>query len=206
MYRERKGGERMPNWMKKTLVTLITVLTFGLVTPPAVLLDNAKADRSTKQNMEQASRAQEETQELSLEDSQLTPAAFITYAREEAEKQSMMKFGSKIGPAIEQQFEADILPRMEEMLTAFTEQQPSDSLSHLAFSQRPKGGENEKIFHVYDTRTGKDLLRFHVRRDHPPKEGYYFDFHYHSSDDGFFAHHELGKIYWGKNQPPQWLS
>jgi hypothetical protein len=197
-----KGGKRMPNWLKKTLVAFITVFTFGLVTPPAVLLDNAKADKSTKQNMEQTSRQSQEE----AENQELTPTYFVTYAMEEAEKQSMAKFGSKIGPAIEDEFEAVILPRIEETLTAFAEQLPPDSLKYLALSQRPKGGENEKIFHVYDTRTGKDLLRFHVRRDHPPKDGYYFDFHYHSSDDSFFTHHELGKIYWGKNQPPQWLS
>ena len=33
----------MPNWFRKTLVALITVFTFGLVTPPSILLDNAKA-------------------------------------------------------------------------------------------------------------------------------------------------------------------
>ncbi|MEC2555129.1 cell division protein FtsK, partial [Bacillus tropicus] len=33
----------MQNWFRKTLVALITVFTFGLVTPPSILLDNAKA-------------------------------------------------------------------------------------------------------------------------------------------------------------------
>ena len=36
----------MPNWFRKTLVALITVFTFGLVTPPSILLDNAKAATS----------------------------------------------------------------------------------------------------------------------------------------------------------------
>ena len=40
----------MPNWFRKTLVALITVFTFGLVTPPSILLDNAKAaDKPTAQ-------------------------------------------------------------------------------------------------------------------------------------------------------------
>lgn len=194
----------MPSWLKRALVICITVFTFGLVTPPAVLLDNTKTDKSSKQNVEQASQTIEnEREELSLE---YTPTYFITYAVEEAERQAMMKFGSKIGPVIEEKFEDTVLPRIAETITAFAEQVPVDSLPYLTLSQQPKGKENEKIFHVYDKRTGTDLLRFHVRRDHPPKDGYYFDFHYHSNDDDFVAHHELGKIYWGKNQPPQWLS
>ena len=61
---------------------------------------------------------------------------------------------------------------------------PEESLQSLAIS-KPAGGNNEKIFHVYDTKTGNDLLRFHVRRDHPPQDGYYFNFHYHRFDDGY---------------------
>ncbi|MFD3450080.1 YpjP family protein [Microbacteriaceae bacterium 4G12] len=196
----------MPIWLKKTLVAFITVFTFGLVTPPAILLDNAKADKPSRQNVELSPHTLEQGQEESLVQEPITPTYFLTYAADEAERQSMMKFGTKIGPVIEDEFKEDILPRIEETLTAFTDTLPPDSLQHLALSQNPKGGNNEKIFHVYDTRNGKDLLRFHVRRDNLPQEGYSFDFHYHSYDDNLFHHHELGKIYWGKNTPPQWLS
>ncbi len=56
----------MPNWFRKTLVALITVFTFGLVTPPSILLDNAKAaDKPTstagQQNLESTSYTYEET-------------------------------------------------------------------------------------------------------------------------------------------------
>ena len=66
--------------------------------------------------------------------------------------------------------------------------------------------ENRKIFHVYNRLTGEDLLRFHVRRDHPPQDGYWFNFHYHTAEDGFQSHHELGSIYWDRNTPPDWMS
>lgn len=83
---------KMPNWVRKTLVVLITVFTFGLVTPPSILLDNTKAaDKPTRQqNLEQTSYTYKEN------DERLTPESFITYAMKEAEKQSMQKFGSKI--------------------------------------------------------------------------------------------------------------
>lgn len=200
----------MPNWLKKALVTCITIFTFGLVTPPSALLENAKAHKSSKPDVEQASdtavgQASDGFQDEQI-DEQVTPAIFVTYAMEEAERQSVMKFGTKIAPVIEDEFKEAILPRIEETLSAFAGTIPSDSLQHLALSQKPAGGENEKIFHVYDERTGKDLLRFHVRRDRPPLEGYYFNFHYHSVEDEYATHYDLGNMYWGKNKPPQWLS
>ncbi|MDM5188457.1 YpjP family protein [Bacillus sp. DX4.1] len=191
----------MPNWFKKTLVTLITVFTFGLVTPPSILLDNAKADKPTRQqNLEQTSYTYEDKNE------ELTANDFLTYAMQEAERQSMQKFGTKIGPVIEDEFKDIILPKIEEAIEELATDVPEGSLQSLAISQRPAGGNNEKIFHVYDTKTGSDLLRFHVRRDHPPQDGYYFNFHYHRYDDGYTGHHELGNIYWNTNMPPQWLS
>ncbi|MCM3736680.1 YpjP family protein [Bacillus cytotoxicus] len=191
----------MPKWMKKTLVTLITVFTFGLVTPPSVLLDSAKADKPTKQqNLEQPSYTLDEN----LND--ISSEAFLSYAMQEAERQSMEKFGSKIGPVIEDEFKDIILPKIEEAIADLAHNTPEDLLQSLAISQRPAGGKNEKIFHVYNTKTGDDILRFHVRRDHPPQDGYYFNFHYHRYDDNFTGHHELGNIYWNTNTPPQWLS
>ena len=195
----------MPNWFRKTLVALITVFTFGLVTPPSILLDNAKAaDKPTstagQQSLESTSYTYEETND------RLTTDTFITYAMQEAEKQSMQKFGTKIGPVIEDEFKDVILPKIEEAIAELASDVPEDSLQSLAISQKPAGGNNEKIFHVYDTKSGNDLLRFHVRRDHPPQDGYYFNFHYHSFDDVYSGHHELGNIYWNTNVPPKWLS
>ena len=195
----------MPNWFRKTLVALITVFTFGLVTPPSILLDNAKAaDKPTstagQQNLESTSYTYEETND------RLTTDTFVNYAMQEAEKQSMQKFGSKIGPVIEDEFKDVVLPKIEEAIAELANDVPEESLQSLAISQRPAGGNNEKIFHVYDTKSGNDLLRFHVRRDHPPQDGYYFNFHYHRFDDGYSGHHELGNIYWNTNVPPKWLS
>ncbi|MDP7977835.1 YpjP family protein [Bacillus multifaciens] len=191
----------MPKWMKKTLVTLITVFTFGLVTPPSVLLDSAKADKPAKQqNLEQPPYTLDE------KSNEIGSEVFLSYAMQEAERQSMEKFGSKIGPVIEDEFKGVILPKIEEALADLANHTSEESLQSLAISQKPAGGKHEKIFHVYDTKTGDDLLRFHVRRDHPPQDGYYFNFHYHRYDDDFTAHYELGDIYWNTNTPPQWLS
>ncbi|WP_416826013.1 YpjP family protein [Ectobacillus polymachus] len=190
----------MLKMLKKALVVIITVCTFGIVTPPASLLNPTRTDKS-KANVEQVPQVivEEKKDDISAE-------SFITYAVGEAERQTKEKFGSKISPVIGTKFDDTILPKVTDMITSFANQQSLQTFSNLAVSQYPKGGENEKILHIYDICTNEDLLRFHVRRDHPPKDGYYFDFHYHTAQDNFVAHHELGTIYWGKNQPPQWLS
>ncbi len=70
------------------------------MTPPSILLDNAKAaDKPTstagQQNLESTSYTYEETND------RLTTDTFITYAMQEAEKQSMQKvLELKIGPVI----------------------------------------------------------------------------------------------------------
>ncbi|MEH7388569.1 YpjP family protein, partial [Bacillus sp. JJ1521] len=86
------------------------------------------------------------------------------------------------------------------------EQYPTEQLDQLEISEQPSGGNGEKIFHIFDNTSGKDIVRFHVRKDHPPQDGYWFNFHYHTHHDGFQTHHALGDIYWNKNTPPKWLS
>ncbi|MEW4284809.1 YpjP family protein [Priestia koreensis] len=198
----------MPKWMRKTLIVLITVCTFGLVTPPEYLyIDEAEASNTNhKENYVQEASPDElayyynETPQEETE----TPEAFVTNAMQSIEAQSVEKFGTKIGPKIDDQFRAQVLPQIEQTLTAFVEQYPH--LNNLEISEHPAGGYGEKIFHVYDRETGQDLIRFHVRRDHPPKEGYWFNFHYHMADDQFQKHYDLAKIYWNNNEPPKWYS
>src|SRR5690606_5692626 len=84
------------------------------------------------------------------------------------------------------------------------EQFPDASLEKLAITEKPAGGISEKIFHIYETETNKDIIRFHVRRDKPPLEGYTFNFHYHTYHDQFQTHYALGNIYWDINTRPKW--
>ncbi|WLR53239.1 YpjP family protein [Bacillus tianshenii] len=131
---------------------------------------------------------------------------FTEYAVEHAGKQAKEKFGPSIEGEIGDEFSTKILPKIEEVIARYADEWGEDQLRRLALSERPAGGMGEKIFHLYDRKTGEDLVRFHVRRDNPPKEGYWFNFHYHEAKDKFTEHHELGKIYWDKNTPPHWMS
>ncbi|MFC3885245.1 YpjP family protein [Bacillus songklensis] len=200
----------MPKWVRKTLIVLITVCTFGLVTPPDYLyIDDVKADKATKEGYVRPQDPQpiivqswEPEQESPFYDSD----TFIDFAMEEAERQSIEKFGPKITPVIEDEFKEAILPQIEMVLSELASQWPEEEFQNLQISEKPAGGYGEKIFHVYNRETGKDLIRFHVRRDHPPQEGYWFNFHYHTWKDQFQKHHDLGSIYWDVNTPPKWLN
>ncbi|WP_404450444.1 YpjP family protein [Sutcliffiella horikoshii] len=195
----------MPKWLKKSLVVLITALTFGTVSPPAYLtIDDQKDDSSfgdvTSKDYNNHSN------EIIAPFEGLSKDSFLSLATAQAELQSFAKFGSRIGPKIQDEFKDVILPKMEQVIQNLAEEHPEEDLSNLTISENPTGGDSEKIFHIYHAATGKDLIRFHVRKDHPPLDGYYFNFHYHTYHDEFNGHHALGSIYWAKNTPPKWLS
>lgn len=191
---------KLPAWLRKTLVAAITVCTFGLVTPPASLL---AAEEPTADDVP-SSDWQHGAADSAAEAASLTRAQFVEQTVEKAMAQSQEKFGRKIAPVIEDEFRAVILPRMEEVIAELAGRYPEEELHYLAVSENPSGGQGERIFHIYRADTGEDVIRFHVRREHPPQDGYWFQFHYHTRDDGFQAHYELGKIYWSKNTPPNW--
>lgn len=195
----------MPNWLRKSFVVLVTILTFGLVTPSqAFLYENTnqlKASRASdvESSEKGAELAEEENSNFDKED-------FVRQMLTIAEAQSYEKFGTKIGPVIEDEFNEVILPEIEKAIQEVAVQFPGESLAELKVTETPGGGLSEKIFHITNSRTEEDVIRFHVRRDHPPQQGYWFNFHYHTHHDQFQAHHELGSIYWNKNTPPKWMS
>ena len=200
----------MKMWMRKALVALFTIATFGLVSPPAALM----ADKpSEHQNIKETGyTAVYENREESLADGEQAPkpSSFDAYTEEllnKAEDQSFAKFGNRISPVIEDDYREEVLPKIEEAIVSHLMTLKDDeAYQDLVISKQPTPGKSEKIFHVYNRKTGEDVLRFHVRRDQPPQQGYWFNFHYHSAEDGFQKHHDLGSIYWDRNTPPNWMS
>lgn len=187
----------MKRWVRKTLVLLFTIVTFGLVSPPDILL----ADENTS-----GPSSQESTSTVAIfSDPYHDESNFMETFIAKAEKQSFEKFGNRIGPVIEDEFKSIIFPKMEEVIKHFLKVE-KENFEHVMISSKPSGGKSEKIFHIYDEKTGNDLIRFHVRVDHPPQEGYWFNFHYHTYHDHFQTHYHLGKIYWDRNTPPNWMT
>ena len=192
----------MPKWLKRSLVILITTLTFGTVAPPAYLLaennDGKQSSNFTDNTIIETTIIDNFNKDSKEE--------FLQLANMMAKEQSFEKFGTKIAPVIEDEFTEVILPKMEEVIASLADQMSESELNYLAISEKPTGGNSEKIFHIYSKETGKDIIRFHVRKDRPPLEGFYFNFHYHTYHDNFQQHHMLGSIYWSKNTPPSWMN
>lgn len=201
-------GPAMNKWLRKSLVILFSIATFGLVTPPASLAavqDKPTEDTVTKSTLSDGDSSPE------IIPSDIEVKQDVPYSKDqilhqillEAEEKSYTKFGNKIGDVIEEDFKNLIFPKMEEVITYYV--QDDELFEHVEIS-KPSGGTGEKIFHIYNAETGQDVLRFHVRRENRPLEGYWFNFHYHTYHDSFQSHKDLGSIYWDKNTPPNWMS
>ncbi|KOY83484.1 YpjP family protein [Lysinibacillus macroides] len=202
----------MKTWVKKSIVIMVAFLTFGLITPTHEIwdaFDQGSSNRAsidstpgigtavaaeTENNWDEQTQVQEEAVDYS--------ATLIDAAKE----QSYIKFGTKIGPKISNEFDSIIFPKIEEAIAMTVASLDEQSLASLTISEKPSGHYGEKIFNVINNATGTDVIRFHVRTEKRPLEGYYYNFHYHSAEDDFMAHHNLGDIYWNKNTPPKWLS
>ena len=197
----------MNKWLRKSFFVIVSVLTFGLVTPTQ-LMNSVNAE-----NLGDRDAFEAPAQESSLtsttaffEETDFNREKFIEELIKQAEIQSYQKFGSKIKPVIENEFREIILPNIEKALDETSAQFPEEDLKNLTITEQPSAGHSEKIFNIKNRLTGNDILLFHVRRDNPPQAGYWFNFHYHTYHDEFQSHHELGSIYWAKNTPPKWMS
>lgn len=197
----------MKKWLRKSVVVMVSILTFGLVTPSQfVNYVNAESqnDRDVFDIAAPESTFAQPT--AFLEESEFDKEKFMEELMQLAEEQSYQKFGTKIKPVIENEFREVILPNIETALNQTAIQFPDEDLINLAITEQPSGGHSEKIFNIKNSLTGMDILRFHVRRENPPQKGYWFNFHYHTYHDGYQSHHDLGSIYWDKNTPPKWMS
>ncbi|KIL44132.1 YpjP family protein [Jeotgalibacillus soli] len=194
----------MPNWIKKSLVVLISIITFGMVTPNDLLADQPKDDsnQSNKSVSSIETVQQSETQIKTITSKEEVIQELI----EEADVLTQIKLGDRILPRIENEFQTIILPKMEQAIQEVVVAYPNAQYQHLIISPSIGKGDGERIFNIMDEKTGEDVIRFHVRRDQPPLEGYSFNFHYHSHHDGFESHHTLATVYWGKDTPAKFGS
>lgn len=192
----------MPKWLRKSFVVMVTILTFGMVTPSqAAWLEELNQDPNPKRDIVE-SKPENNVPNIGISSRE----QYLEELVEQAENFSYLKFGSKIKPVIEDEFKEVILPEIEKVIYELTAQMPEANLKFLNISETPTGGVSERIFHIENQLTGEDIIRFHVRRDNPPQQGYWFNFHYHTYLDNFQTHHTIGTIFWAKNTPPKWMS
>jgi hypothetical protein len=205
----KEGELNLQKWIRKSFVVLVSILTFGLITPPLDFLnENVSAKSSAESDGIESLLTMGTTDRapLSFPDKLSEKEKFIEGMMKKAEIQSFQKFGTKIKPVIEDEFRDVVLPNIEKALEEVAGQFPEEDLVHLTISEQPGAGLSEKIFHIKNQLTSEEIIRFHVRRDNPPKAGHWFNFHYHTYHDQFHDHYQLGSIYWDKNMPPKWMS
>lgn len=197
----------MKKWFQKAMVSAVAVVTLGLISPSHAFWETVFEGHSNSKTQIENKLAQttlvayaEERQIEQTIDEQ--PIDLI----EEARQQSYMKFGTKIGPKIQNDFDTMIFPKIQEAIDMTVARLNDEDLSNLAITENPSGNYAEKIFNVYNRNTHEDIIRFHVRTENRPLDGFYYNFHYHTYDDQFATHYDLGDIYWSKNTPPKWLS
>ncbi|MEK3886102.1 YpjP family protein [Bacillus sp. FSL K6-3431] len=199
----------MKQWLRKSLIVVVSILTFGTVTPSHALWSQEQEVAKSQQRGSSADHTPNQPAvvveaKLQSTDNRVDKEQFINEMTLEAERQSMTKFGPKISNVIENEFREIVLPNIESAIQMTAAQFPEDALASLEITETPSGGVSEKIFHIFNNDTQQDIIRFHVRRDKPPLEGYTFNFHYHTYHDEFQTHYSLGTIYWDKNTPPKW--
>ncbi|WP_249869535.1 YpjP family protein [Oceanobacillus saliphilus] len=202
----------MKFWMRKIAVVLITIATLGIYTPTALLEMNTDESEDTFSSNADVNETVSESSEAEQIDFNIAHEEIasrdyvVNQLTEKAKEQTITKFGPKIADRVEDEFTSIILPNIESVLQTIVEENASDDYTYFAITEEPAKGYGERIFNVYDNKKDEDVAKFHVRRDNRPLEGYYFNFHYHLSNDGFKEHYNLGEIFWEKNTPPKWMA
>ncbi|WP_042221138.1 YpjP family protein [Oceanobacillus manasiensis] len=198
----------MKLWLRKAAVVLITIMTLGIYVPPAFLnADESKDDFTAKTNIkEDVSHSLAEAVPSEETSQESDDSNLVQSMANEAQAQTLDKLGPKISSQIDPAFLNAILFGVEEAVTTTVATIDESEYPYIGITDSPTDGWGEKIFDLYDVRTNKAIAKFHVRRDNRPLEGHWFNFHYHVKHDQFESHREIGEIYWGKNDPPKWMT
>ena len=203
----------MKLWMKKISVFLITLVTLGAYTPPINLnpdTDNEEFVSAKSSEREEVSvptlDVAEDIEDISDIDERDSEAYIIDAITDQAKAHTIAKMGPRITEQVDPDLAATILPNMEVVLQMILADAGKEQINYYGISELPSKGYGERIFNIHDYHARKDVARFDVRRENRPGEGYWFNFHYHLSEDGFEEHYQIGEIYWDKNMPPKWMA
>ncbi|MDQ0253493.1 cobalamin-dependent methionine synthase I [Evansella vedderi] len=206
----------MKLWFKKVSVILITFMTLGVFIPPNYLDTRAENEDVVSSSREYAdNQSSENTHNNEIdysneyEDNDDTTSSadyLVNMLTAQAKEQTLYKLGPRIIDRVEDELTTTILPNIEEVLQMIFEEAGEDEFQYYGITEQPANGYGEKIFVLYDHRTKEEIARFDVRRDNRPKDGHWFNFHYHLSKDNFEEHYNIGDVYWDKNTPPKWMA
>ncbi|MCP3028963.1 YpjP family protein [Halobacillus sp. A5] len=196
----------MKLWFRKIFVVFVAIMTLGMYIPPTDIEMDASEKKEVSSKEDTGLNFADEEAAEPGEPEGLSSEDYIHSLTAQAKDRMISKMGPRIIDKVEADFEHDILPKMEEVIDDIVSDSGTEEVSYYEITEQVTSGYGEKVFTIIDARTKEEVARFDVRRDNRPGDGYWFNFHYHLSEDQFEEHHPLGEIYWDKNTPPKWMS
>lgn len=153
---------------------MVAFLTFGLITPTHEIWEAFDHNPSNRASIGPEPRTSTavaaehddyQDEQIQIQEEEIDYNALLLDA---AREQSYIKFGTKVGPKISNEFDSIIFPKMEEAIAMTVANLGDQSAASLTISEKPSGHYGEKIFNVINNETGADVIRFHVRteKDH----------------------------------------
>ena len=107
----------MKKGLQKLLVSTVAVLTLGFITPSHAIWENLlEHNTNHKTQLSKQSTTRHNYIDTVFEDSVTDIEAFSDNVLLNAKEQAYIKFGSKIGPKIEDEFNNIIFPKIEEAI------------------------------------------------------------------------------------------
>ena len=134
----------MNNWLRKAFVVMVSILTFGLVTPTQ-FIHNVSAENSIENDVINTADYTVLDEQLSLsEESNFDKESFLEDLVKQAEMRSYQKFGMKIKPVIEGEFRGIILPNIEKALVELADQFPDEKEERRKEKRKKRIEKKEK--------------------------------------------------------------
>ena len=137
-----KGVAAMKLWIRKSLIVLVSILTFGAVTPShALWSENEEVPKAQHRGNATNDTAQKPIIQTEVQVAEKShKEQFIEMMTDKAERQALIKFGPRISSVIMNEFEEIILPNIEAAIEMTAAQFSDDELNNLAITEAPGGG------------------------------------------------------------------
>ena len=101
----------MKKWIQKSLIITVALLTFGIIPPDHLIWEHLLENKSPLKSI-QSNENTIDFEQVTLKDSTnlVDEPNLIDYIANNAKEQSYIKFGNRIGPVIQDEFDDVIFP------------------------------------------------------------------------------------------------
>src|SRR5690606_21632175 len=104
----------MKNWWQKSLMIAVAVLTLGAISPNHLIWESLLDEKGQPKSHAAESDNKHYTYDwIDPSEFYITGESILDTVHQSAEEQSYLKFGSRIGPVIQDEFQTMILPNIQ---------------------------------------------------------------------------------------------